>query len=102
MTERKGMGRVHDGFYGALFHGDQEGGSLFDDLVAAIRAADDGEQKDIYLTGALEQAWFLRCHKKQCGIASIDILYNKNFAVALRQQCSTWVCARMHGPHIGS
>lgn len=51
MTERKGMGRVHDGFYGALFHEDQDGGTLFCDLVAAIRAADDGRRKGLYLTG---------------------------------------------------
>jgi hypothetical protein len=51
MTKRKGMGRVHDGFYSALFYEDEERGPLFDDLIAALRAADEGRQKAIYLTG---------------------------------------------------
>jgi hypothetical protein len=51
MTERAGLGgRVHDGFYGALFHGDEEAGVLFSDLVAAIK--DAGQQKTLYVTGA--------------------------------------------------
>ena len=41
MTERPGFGRVHDGFYTALFHGDEEQGVLLSDLLSAIRAADE-------------------------------------------------------------
>ena len=53
MTERAGLGgRVHDGFYGALFHGDEEAGALFTQLVEAIRAADDTGRKALYVTGA--------------------------------------------------
>lgn len=52
MTERKGLGRVHDGFYGALFHDDQESGVLFDEIVKAIEAADPEGTKALYVTGA--------------------------------------------------
>ena len=45
------MGRVHSGFYGALFNGDEEQGRLFDDLVGSIHSADAGKGKAIYLTG---------------------------------------------------
>lgn len=49
MTERAGLGgRVHDGFYGALFHGDEEAGVLFSDLAAAIDAQ---QGKALYVTG---------------------------------------------------
>ena len=51
MLECKGMGRVHSGFYGALFNGDEEQGRLFDDLVGSIHSADAGKGKAIYLTG---------------------------------------------------
>ena len=53
MTERKGLGRVHDGFYGALFHDDEESGVLFDEIVKAIEAADPEGTKALYVTGAL-------------------------------------------------
>ena len=47
MTERSGLGgRVHDGFYGALFHGDEEAGLLFNDLVAGL-----SPDKALYVTG---------------------------------------------------
>ena len=52
MTERKGLGRVHDGFYGALFHEDEESGSLFDDVISAISKADPSGKLPIYLAGA--------------------------------------------------
>ena len=52
MTERPGLGRVHDGFYAALFHGDEEQGVLLSDLLSAIRAADGGAgRKALYVTG---------------------------------------------------
>ncbi|BDA50872.1 probable feruloyl esterase A at C-terminar half [Coccomyxa sp. Obi] len=51
MTERKGLGRVHDGFYGALFHDDEESGILFDEIVKAIEAADPEGTKALYVTG---------------------------------------------------
>ncbi len=51
MTERKGLGRVHDGFYGALFHDDEESGVLFDEIVKAIEAADHEGTKALYVTG---------------------------------------------------
>lgn len=54
MTERKGMGRVHDGFYGALFAGDEETGVLFEDALDAIRSADPDGKKAIYITGAMQ------------------------------------------------
>jgi len=52
MSERPGLGRVHDGFFGGLFHGDPEAGCLFDQLVETIEAADAGAGRAIYLTGA--------------------------------------------------
>ena len=52
MSERPGLGRVHDGFFGALFHGDPEAGCLFDQLVETLEAADAGAGRAIYLTGA--------------------------------------------------
>lgn len=51
MSERPGLGRVHDGFFGALFHGDPEAGCLFDQLVETLEAADAGAGRAIYLTG---------------------------------------------------
>ena len=52
MTERPGLGRVHDGFYTALFHGDEEQGVLLSDLLSAIRSADEGAgRKALYVTG---------------------------------------------------
>ena len=51
MSERPGLGRVHDGFFGALFHGDPEAGCLFDQLVETLEGADRGAGRAIYLTG---------------------------------------------------
>ncbi|KAK9825140.1 hypothetical protein WJX81_003571 [Elliptochloris bilobata] len=51
MSERPGLGRVHDGFFGALFHGDPEAGCLFDRLTETLEAADCGAGRAIYLTG---------------------------------------------------
>jgi hypothetical protein len=53
MTERKGLGRVHDGFFGALFHDDEESGVLFDDVISAIEIADPSGKKPLYLAGAI-------------------------------------------------
>ena len=52
MSERPGLGRVHDGFFGALFHGDPEAGCLFDQLVETLEDADRGAGRAIYLTGS--------------------------------------------------
>ena len=52
MSERFGLGRVHDGFHAALFFtGGEDGGSLFCQLVDALRSLDPSNQLPIYLTG---------------------------------------------------
>ena len=52
MTPRRGLGRVHDGFFGALFFtGDEEAGTLFSRLIETIQAVDPENCKQLYLTG---------------------------------------------------
>ena len=52
MTPRRGLGRVHDGFFGALFFtGDEEAGTLFSRLIETIQAIDPENSKQLYLTG---------------------------------------------------
>lgn len=67
MSERPGLGRVHDGFFGALFHGDPEAGCLFDQLVETLEAADRGAGRAIYLTGlALGSRMLFRVSVIEC------------------------------------
>ena len=85
MSERPGLGRVHDGFFGALFHGDPEAGCLFDQLVETLEAADRGAGRAIYLTGGPGdwEDWWPVCQAGQ----GIDGPGSRNSAGGADQDC---------------
>lgn len=47
------MGRVHAGFWAALFHGDPEGGNLYMRLVDVLNTSGGPPDRPIFLTGML-------------------------------------------------
>lgn len=51
MRPRFGLGRVHDGFFTALFHSDLEKGSLYSQIVECLQQISSPQRLPIYLSG---------------------------------------------------
>ena len=51
MRPRFGTGRVHDGFYAALFHSDAESGSLYAQIIECLTQVDSTKNRPIFLSG---------------------------------------------------
>ena len=51
MRPRFDTGRVHDGFYAALFHSDAESGSLYAQIIESLTQIDSTKDRPIFLSG---------------------------------------------------
>ena len=64
MRPRFDAGRIHDGFYAALFLSDSEAGSLYAQIIATLMQVDGKRQLPIFLSGIKQTtSWFQPFHK---------------------------------------
>ncbi len=66
MRPRFETGRVHDGFYAALFHSDAESGSLYAQIIECLTQADGTKDQPIFLSGDFQEKSFDKVGHKQC------------------------------------
>lgn len=67
MSPRFDMGRIHDGFYTALFHSDPEKGALYSQIVDTLESLEPEDPKPILLSGTSPP---FPLHRRACYIAT--------------------------------